>query len=113
MSYFNITKILYKNTSLKFIVDDVLMVFFFFLVGMELKKELTTGHLSSKTNILLPFVCAVGGMILPMIIYLGFNYTIEENIKGFAVPAAKVMSAAIRSSMVAAALARRTVPSAV
>jgi Na+:H+ antiporter, NhaA family len=54
-------------------INDGLMVPFFFLVGMEIKRELTTGELSSIRKSLLPVIAAMGGMICPAIIFLVFN----------------------------------------
>jgi NhaA family Na+:H+ antiporter len=54
-------------------VNDVLMTFFFFLVGMEIKRELTIGELASVKKSLLPIIAAVGGMVLPALIFTLFN----------------------------------------
>ena len=54
-------------------VNDVLMAFFFFFVGMEIKRELMTGELSSVKKSLLPIMAAVGGMVCPAIIFWFFN----------------------------------------
>ena len=54
-------------------INDVLMAFFFFFVGMEIKRELTTGELSSIKKSLLPILAALGGMICPAIIFWIFN----------------------------------------
>ncbi len=54
-------------------VNDVLMAFFFFFVGMEIKRELTIGELSSVKKSLLPILAALGGMICPAIFYWLFN----------------------------------------
>ena len=53
------------------------MALFFFLVGLELKRELLEGELSDKRNIILPGVCAIGGMVVPALFYLYFNYDEE------------------------------------
>jgi NhaA family Na+:H+ antiporter len=58
-----------KLTTLKFI-NYVLMTFFFFVVGLEIKRELTSGHLSSFRKAVMPFLGAVGGMLFPAGIYL-------------------------------------------
>ena len=54
-------------------INDGLMAIFFFLVGLELKRELIEGELSDKKNIILPGVGAIGGMAAPALIYIYFN----------------------------------------
>lgn len=54
-------------------INDGFMVLFFFLVGMEIKRELTTGELASIRKSLLPVLAAVGGMLAPALIYVLFN----------------------------------------
>lgn len=61
------------NHSLKHWVNDGLMAIFFFVVGLELKRELTTGELSSPKKAMLPIIAALGGMIVPASIYAVFN----------------------------------------
>ena len=55
-------------------VNDGLMAVFFLLIGLELKRELTSGELSSFKNALLPIVAAIGGIIVPALIHLAFNF---------------------------------------
>ena len=69
-------------------INDGLMAVFFFLIGLELKRELVEGELSDKRNIILPGVGAIGGMFVPAIIYLYFNSGDPVAIKGWAIPAA-------------------------
>ncbi len=69
-------------------INDGLMAVFFFLVGLELKRELVEGELSDKRNIILPGVGAIGGMIFPALIYVYFNYDDPLAISGWAIPAA-------------------------
>lgn len=69
-------------------INDGLMVIFFFLVGLELKRELLEGELSNKENIILPAVGAIGGMAAPALIYLYFNHGDPLTEKGWAIPAA-------------------------
>lgn len=59
--------------SLKDWVNDGLMAIFFFVVGLELKRELTTGELSSPKKAMLPIIAAIGGMVVPASIYAIFN----------------------------------------
>lgn len=69
-------------------INDGLMAVFFFLVGLELKRELIEGELSNKRNIILPGVGAIGGMLVPALIYTYFNVGDETAMKGWAIPAA-------------------------
>lgn len=69
-------------------INDGLMAVFFFLVGLELKRELIEGELSDKRNIILPGVGAIGGMLVPALIYLYFNSEDAVAVKGWAIPAA-------------------------
>lgn len=69
-------------------VNDALMVFFFLLVGLELKREVVEGQLSRPDQYLLPVLAALGGLILPAVIYLYFNGSIDEQRNGWAIPTA-------------------------
>lgn len=69
-------------------INDGLMAVFFFLVGLELKRELVDGELSDPRNIVLPGVGAIGGMAVPALIYVFFNSNDPVGIKGWAIPAA-------------------------
>ncbi|MFK7886140.1 MAG: Na+/H+ antiporter NhaA [Gammaproteobacteria bacterium] len=69
-------------------INDGLMAVFFFLVGLELKRELTEGELSDKRNVILPGVGAIGGLAIPALIYAAFNYKDPVAIQGWAIPAA-------------------------
>ena len=69
-------------------INDGLMAVFFFLVGLELKRELVEGELSDPKNIVLPAVGAVGGMLFPALIYLYFNHNDPVAAAGWAIPAA-------------------------
>ena len=69
-------------------INDGLMAVFFFLVGLELKRELLEGELADKRNIILPGVGAIGGMLVPALIYLYFNYDDPIAVQGWAIPAA-------------------------
>lgn len=69
-------------------INDGLMAVFFFLVGLELKRELIEGELSDKRNIILPGVGAMGGMLIPALIYLYFNAHDASAANGWAIPAA-------------------------
>ena len=69
-------------------INDGLMAVFFFLVGLELKREVLIGELSNVKQIILPAGAALGGMIMPAIVYLFFNYNEPEFWRGWAIPAA-------------------------
>lgn len=69
-------------------INDGLMAVFFFLVGLELKRELIEGELSDRRNIILPGVGAIGGMLVPALIYTYFNSADAMAMKGWAIPAA-------------------------
>lgn len=69
-------------------INDGLMAIFFFLVGLELKRELIEGELSDKRNIILPGVGAIGGMLVPALIYILLNSGDATAMKGWAIPAA-------------------------
>ena len=69
-------------------INDGLMAVFFFLVGLELKRELIEGELSNRKNIILPGVGAIGGMLIPALIYTYFNAGDAMAMKGWAIPAA-------------------------
>jgi len=69
-------------------INDGLMAIFFFLIGLELKRELIEGELSDKRNIILPGIGAIGGMVVPALIYIYFNAGDSNAIKGWAIPAA-------------------------
>lgn len=69
-------------------INDGLMAIFFFLVGLELKRELLDGELADPRNIILPGVGAIGGMLFPAMIYLAFNASDPVAAKGWAIPAA-------------------------
>lgn len=69
-------------------INDGLMAVFFFLVGLELKRELIEGELSDKKNIILPGVGAIGGMAIPALIYTYFNANDSIAMKGWAIPTA-------------------------
>lgn len=69
-------------------VNDLWMAVFFFLVGLEIKRELLEGSLSSRDTLMLPCVAALGGMIAPALIYAGINWNDAVALRGWAIPAA-------------------------
>lgn len=76
-------------------INDGLMAVFFFLVGLELKREALIGELSDIKQIILPALCAVGGMVAPALVYFGLNHGDAEAMKGWAVPTATDIAFAI------------------
>lgn len=79
---------LHKELSMRDWINDALMAIFFFLIGLELKKEVLIGNLSSKEKIIFPAIAAVGGVIFPALIFCIINYNNKENLRAFAVPTA-------------------------
>ncbi|GIX30472.1 MAG: Na(+)/H(+) antiporter NhaA [Porticoccaceae bacterium] len=69
-------------------INDGLMVLFFFLVGLELKREFLVGELAERRNLLLPLSGAVGGMAMPALLYVAFNHDNPLALQGWAIPAA-------------------------
>ena len=69
-------------------VNDGLMAIFFLLIGLEVKREVFEGHLSSLSQIALPGIAAIGGMAIPALIYTLFNYNDPEAMRGWAIPTA-------------------------
>ncbi|MCV6639618.1 Na+/H+ antiporter NhaA [Candidatus Albibeggiatoa sp. nov. NOAA] len=69
-------------------INDGLMAIFFLVVSLELKREIMDGQLSNPAQVLLPGFAAIGGMVIPALFYLIFNYGDAETMKGWAIPAA-------------------------
>ncbi len=69
-------------------INDGLMAIFFLLVGLEIKRELVQGHLSTREQFSLPAVAAVGGITIPAIIYISLNFGNEVTTNGWAIPTA-------------------------
>ncbi|MCJ7700174.1 MAG: Na+/H+ antiporter NhaA, partial [Anaerolineales bacterium] len=69
-------------------INDGLMAIFFFLIGLEIKRELLEGELSEPSRIILPAVGAVGGMAVPALVYVVFNLGDPIALSGWAIPAA-------------------------
>ena len=69
-------------------VNDGLMAVFFLLVGLELKREVVEGQLSSPEQIILPALAAVGGLVVPAVIYWLINRDNPQGINGWAIPTA-------------------------
>ncbi|MEW4366066.1 Na+/H+ antiporter NhaA [Aliikangiella maris] len=69
-------------------INDGLMALFFFVVGLEIKREIFYGQLSDKEQIVLPFVAAIAGIVFPALIYTALNYDDPIAINGWAIPSA-------------------------
>ncbi|WP_353714937.1 Na+/H+ antiporter NhaA [Dehalogenimonas sp. 4OHTPN] len=76
------------NLSLGHWINDGLMALFFLLIGLEIKRELLVGELSSPAKAAFPVIGALGGMIVPALIYLGLNLGEGGNPHGFGIPMA-------------------------
>ena len=76
-------------------INDGLMAVFFFVVGLEIKREIVEGRLSSAKKAALPVIAALGGMMVPAIIYVAFNHNDPVAVSGWAIPAATDIAFAI------------------
>jgi len=74
--------------SLQHWINDGLMAVFFLLVGLEIKREVLDGQLSTWSRRILPGLSAAGGMIVPALIYAAFNHADPNTLRGWAIPAA-------------------------
>lgn len=85
---------LLSQQPLHFWVNDALMAIFFFLVGLEIKREILAGELAGLQKAMLPLMAALGGMVVPAGIYLAINAS-DGNLNGFGVPMATDIAFAI------------------
>lgn len=69
-------------------INDGLMAIFFFMIGLEVKREVIEGSLSNPRAVAIPAIAALGGMAVPALIYAGFNYDNPVAIAGWAIPSA-------------------------
>jgi len=69
-------------------INDLLMAIFFFFVTLEIKREFIQGELSNLKKALLPIIGAVGGMVIPALVYLAINFGNTETLNGWAIPSA-------------------------
>jgi NhaA family Na+:H+ antiporter len=86
--YFGILKTYVFGLSILHWINDALMAVFFLLVGLEIKREMLDGQLSTWPRRALPGIAALGGMIVPALIYLVFNTGPDGHPRGWAIPAA-------------------------
>jgi NhaA family Na+:H+ antiporter len=75
------------------VINYLLMTIFFFVVGLEIKRELTSGHLASIKKAMLPFIAAIGGMLFPALIYLAIAGSVAP--AGWGVPVATDIALAV------------------
>jgi len=75
------------QASLKHIINDGLMVMFFFLLGLEIKREALSGDLAQPENRRMLICCAIGGMVIPAVIYSLFNWSLDSQV-GWGIPMA-------------------------
>ncbi len=69
-------------------INDGLMAIFFFFVGLEIKREIVMGSLSTRASAMLPVIAAVGGMLVPALVYIVINRHVPQNFHGWAIPSA-------------------------
>lgn len=79
---------LYLKESVEGWVNDGLMVLFFLLVGLEIKREILEGELDTRSKAMLPAIAGAGGMLLPALIFWGFNHADNFAMRGWAIPCA-------------------------
>lgn len=80
--------LVFHNKYIHFSINEILMTLFFFLVGLEIKRELLIGHLNSFKKALLPAILATFGAIAPAFIFIILNYDDPITIKGWGIPMA-------------------------
>jgi len=86
--YFSTLQVKVAGLSIAHWVNDGLMAIFFMLVGLEIKREMLAGQLSTWSQRALPGFAALGGMLVPALIYLAVNWGNAETVNGWAIPAA-------------------------
>lgn len=82
------------SMSIRHFINDVLMAVFFFSVGLEIKREIMVGELSSTKKAMLPIFAAIGGMLVPALLYMTFNEG-TESANGWGIPMATDIAFAI------------------
>lgn len=76
-------------------INDGLMAIFFFVVGLEIKREVAIGALANRKTATLPVIAAIGGMIVPAMIYSAINWRDQAALRGWAIPAATDIAFAV------------------
>jgi NhaA family Na+:H+ antiporter len=87
-AYFHALHAYVGPLSVQHWINDALMAVFFLLVGLEIKREMIDGQLSSWSRRMLPGIAALGGMIVPALIFLAFTWGDPEKMRGWAIPSA-------------------------
>ncbi len=87
-AYFHALHVYIGPLSLLHWINDALMAVFFLLVGLEIKREMLDGQLSTWSRRILPGAAAAGGMIVPALIYVAFNLSNPASLRGWAIPTA-------------------------
>ncbi|HEX2134299.1 MAG TPA: Na+/H+ antiporter NhaA, partial [Microvirga sp.] len=87
-AYFGALKTSVFGLSVLHWINDALMAVFFLLVGLEIKREMLDGQLSTWPRRALPGIAALGGMLVPALIYAALNWQTPETLRGWAIPAA-------------------------
>jgi Na+:H+ antiporter, NhaA family len=87
-AYFTMLKTYVLGLSILHWINDALMAVFFLMVGLEIKREILDGQLSTWPRRILPGIAAAGGMIAPALIYAAFNLGDAATLRGWAIPAA-------------------------
>ena len=87
-AYFGALKTYVLGLSILHWINDALMAVFFLLVGLEIKREMLDGQLSTWPRRALPGIAAAGGMIVPALIYVALNAGTPETLRGWAIPSA-------------------------
>lgn len=86
--YFSVLQTYVAGLSVLHWINDGLMAIFFLLVGLEIKRELVDGQLSTWPRRILPGLAALGGMIFPALIFVTINFASPANLRGWAIPTA-------------------------
>jgi NhaA family Na+:H+ antiporter len=86
--YFGVLETYVAGLSILHWINDALMAVFFLLVGLEIKREMLDGQLSTWPRRALPGIAAAGGMAAPALIYVAVNWSTPETLRGWAIPAA-------------------------
>ncbi|WP_430395091.1 Na+/H+ antiporter NhaA [Enterovirga aerilata] len=87
-AYFSGLQTYFGPLSVQHWINDALMAVFFLLVGMEIKREILDGQLSTWGRRILPGIAAAGGMLVPALIFVAFNWHDPKTLRGWAIPSA-------------------------